>query len=133
MLEKETSFRFEERKQRFERREVLTSSESFDETSSSSPKVLKHIFRSASLHLLARKTPAVRMYGEKPTKKKRAAKDRFFILFFPLFQPSSVFWIRREREKERLYIVREREERRENPRNEKGKTIRGSAMLVVSD
>lgn len=73
------------------------------------------------------------MYGEKPTKKKRAAKDRFFILFFPLFQPSSVFWIRREREKERLYIVREREERRENPRNEKGKTIRGSAMLYVSD
>lgn len=96
-----------------ERREVLTSSESFDETSSSSPKVLKHIFRSASLHLLARKTPAVRMYGEKPTKKKRAAKDRFFILFFPLFQPSSVFWIRREREREIIYCERERREERE--------------------
>lgn len=113
-----------------ERREVLTSSESFDETSSSSPKVLKHIFSRASLHLLAKH----RRWEctERNQQKKKSSQRSVFYFIFPSLS-AKLCILDSERERKRDYILWEREERRENPRNEKGKTIRGSAMLYVSD
>lgn len=56
------------------------------------------------------------------------AKDRFFILFSLSFSGTLYFGFG-EREREGDYILRER---RENPRNEKGKT-EGGGRYVVSD
>lgn len=114
-----------------ERWEVLTSSESFDETSSSSPKVLKHIFCSASLHMLARKHRRWFRWECMGGGRERnpTAKDRFFILFSLSFSGTLYFGFG-EREREREIIYWERGERTLETKKER---LRGGGRYVVSD